>query len=175
MRKLPLILILLLCTILGVALMARDQAGTFTSRMVGKTPENFSLPVLGESDRNGGPEQWKGHVTIVNVFASWCTACVIEHPVLLELKKKSGVPIVGIVWRDKPETILDFFLKHGNPFETVLLDETGISTTRLALSGVPETFVIGKDGRIAYNRKMGLTEDEVNNVLLPLVEKLKHE
>lgn len=84
---------------------------------------------------------------LINVFASWCTPCLAEHPYLLDLKAR-GVVIIGINYKDTPINGLSYLNRHGDPYARILSDETGQMGLDLGISGVPETFVVGPDGRI---------------------------
>lgn len=166
----PLLALLLLCLALAINL---PQPGAIApSPLLGTVPENFLLPSLSHPQGKFSPEIWKGKVTLLNVFASWCESCIAEHALLMDLAKSGQVEILGLGWRDKPEKLRDWLKVRGNPYRQAGVDEHGKTTMALGLSGVPETFVFDKQGRIAYNAKAPLTEDEVNNVILPLVERL---
>jgi cytochrome c biogenesis protein CcmG/thiol:disulfide interchange protein DsbE len=166
MRLLPLILLMVLCTVLALGLFSRHHQA-FVSKMIGQKPENISLPLL-----NGGTATIPlgGKAVLVNVFASWCESCQAEHAVLMSLALQAE--IIGIAWKDTPEKIKVWLAAQGNPYHEVLMDERGKATLPLALSGVPETFIFDKHGIIVYNKKAPLTEEEVRTVILPLLEKL---
>ena len=173
-KVLPLIVILLLCVILAVALIKHDGESPLPSKMIGKVPETFSLPLLNYT-REASLSDWRGKVVVVNIFASWCESCRVEHAVLLKIKEATHVESVGIAWKDTPERVTSFLKEFGNPFSTILVDEKGASTMKLALAGVPETFVFAKDGRVAYNKRSVLTEDDLYDVIVPLVKELQNE
>ncbi len=171
LRIVPLVILLMLSIALAFGLM-RPALHTAGSHMIGVTPE-FSVPSLDRSKALFSPARWKGKVVVLNVFASWCESCLSEQPQLMALSGK--VPVMGLAWKDKPPMLRAWLKRHGNPFQEIGIDEGGKATMPLALSGVPETFVFDKNGKIAYDLKMPLTEEEMHNVLLPLVEKLQHE
>lgn len=170
MRYLPLIGFLLICVAMGISLAEKRPAGEFTSKLIGKQVEPFTLSPLSGKESYTVPQP--GKVTVVNVFASWCTACIAEHAALTAAK---DMPIIGIAWKDKPEKIQAWLAERGDPYRQVLLDEKGQSTLPLALSGVPETFVFDKRGVVRYNRKAAVDAEEIENVILPLVERLRDE
>jgi cytochrome c biogenesis protein CcmG/thiol:disulfide interchange protein DsbE len=114
-------------------------------------------------------------VTLVNFFASWCLPCGIEHPALLALSKKNVLPMIGIAWKNKPEDVKLWLANRKNPYVQIFNDAAGDSTVPLGLTGVPETFIVGKDGVIAYHTKQPLSEEIVRTEILPLVERLKKE
>lgn len=175
MKMLPLALFLILCVALAFGLSDHNPKAPVDSPMVGQKPEAFSLPSLDDATYKLSFSTWKGKVVVVNAFASWCQSCMAEHPVLMKLKQSSDVIFVGLAWRDKPEKISAWLATHGNPFSAVMVDESGQSTMKLALSGVPETFILAKDGRIAYNHKSPVDDEEVEKVILPLVGRLENE
>lgn len=172
-RFLPLLILLLLCLALAFNLPGRSQAPV--SPLVGTVPAAFSVAVLDNPQAAFSPEIWKGKVVMLNAFASWCESCIAEHPVLMKLAESGKVEIFGLGWRDQPEKLRAWLEKRGNPYRLAGVDEHGKTTVALGLSGVPETFVFDRHGRVAYNSKAPLTEEEINNVILPLMEKLQHE
>jgi len=87
-------------------------------------------------------------IVVVNFFASWCQPCLIEHPSLLKLAKNPDIRLIGIGWRDKPDALRQWLMRQGNPYEMVFVDNMGQSSIPWGLSGVPETFVIDKKGRM---------------------------
>lgn len=114
-----------------------------------------------------------GKVTVVNIFASWCTPCALEQPTLMELQKKNIVPIIGIAWKNKSNDLDRWIARLGNPYTHLLLDERGVSTIPLALTGVPETFVVDKNGIIAYQTDSPITQQLLDEEIIPLVERLQ--
>lgn len=171
-RLAPLLVLLLLCVALAISLPRGDKKPS--SPLMGTAPQMFSVPSLDDA-QEFSPAVWQGKVAVLNVFASWCESCVVEHAVLMKLGESKKVEIFGLGWRDKPEKLRTWLERRGNPYRAVGVDERGKTTMALGLSGVPETFVFDKQGNIAYNAKAPLTEEEINNVVLPLVEKLQDE
>lgn len=162
----------LLCVMLALNLLQLSARASRVSHMIGKTPDVFSLPFLEKSKETFTPDSLKGEVIVLHIFASWCPGCRIEHPTIMKLAASKKVKIIGLAWKDKPEKTKLWLEKHGNPYQRIVSDEEGESTLPLGLSGVPETFVLDKSGVVAYNLKTPMTEKELNEVLLPLIEKL---
>jgi cytochrome c biogenesis protein CcmG/thiol:disulfide interchange protein DsbE len=175
LRFLPLALLALLCLALAVATL-RDRtpkAVQFETTPYAVLP--FELPDMYDSARQLSPQSWAGRVAVVNVFASWCVPCVQEHPVLMRLSQQNNVALFGIGWRDSPEKLKHYLAQHGNPFEQVGVDQQGASTIALGISGVPETLVLDKQGRIRYRYPSALDDARLASEIIPLVERLRHE
>jgi cytochrome c biogenesis protein CcmG/thiol:disulfide interchange protein DsbE len=146
------------------------------SALVGKEVPPFSLPPIeGFSPDGGGAEGLvaadlaKGQPTILNVWASWCVPCQAEHPLLMQLAKESGVRLYGINYKDDPAAARRFLGRLGNPFARVGADRSGRTAIDFGVYGVPETYVISGDGRIAYRHVGPLTEEAIKEKLLPLL------
>jgi cytochrome c biogenesis protein CcmG/thiol:disulfide interchange protein DsbE len=155
---------------LAALFMARLYAGDpakLPSALIGKVVPSFELPpVEGLRSGSGGriagistASLKGGKVTILNVWASWCAPCRIEHPVLMDLANDSSVRLVGFNYKDKPENARRFLGTFGNPFAAVGADETGRTAIDFGVYGVPETFIIGRDGTIRYKHVGPLTPD----------------
>jgi cytochrome c biogenesis protein CcmG, thiol:disulfide interchange protein DsbE len=146
-----------LAAIFLVQLFAGDPQ-RLPSALIGRPAPTFALSPLPGLRREGEPvpgltsEELKGTVTIVNVWASWCVPCRVEHPVLMELSRDPRFRLVGINHKDDPENARRFLGQHGNPFAAVGVDPTGRTTIDWGVYGVPETFVVGRDGTIRYKK-----------------------
>lgn len=171
----PLAFAALLLVALAVGL-TRDP-GLVPSPLVGRPVPEFALPPL--EDRPGGralglsSADLNGEVSVVNVFASWCGPCRIEHPLLARLAREEGVAVHGINYKDKAEDAARWLAELGDPFTRVGFDSTGRVGVEWGVYGVPETFVVDREGRIAYKHAGPLTEDDYRETLVPLVRKLK--
>lgn len=146
------------------------------SALVGKPVPAFSLPPIEGMSEDAGPAQSfsnedlaKGEPTILNVWASWCVPCHQEHPLLMELAKQPGVRLYGINYKDDPAGARRFLGRYGNPFQRVGADRTGRVAIDFGVYGVPETYVISGDGKIAYRHVGPLTEASIKEKLLLLV------
>jgi cytochrome c biogenesis protein CcmG, thiol:disulfide interchange protein DsbE len=116
----------------------------------------------------------KGQVVVVNFFASWCEPCRDEHPLLMGLEKQIGVPVYGIAYKDKQPDTERFLKQLGDPYHAIGVDESGRTAIDFGVYGVPETYVIDKDGRIRKRFVGPLSERQVTQELLPLVRQLEH-
>lgn len=151
-----------------VRLYAGDPA-KLPSALLGRPVPAFALPPLeGLRDGEGRPvpgfaaaDLKAGPVTIVNVWASWCAPCRLEHPLLMDLAKNPAIRVVGINYKDKPDTARRFLGNLGNPFAAVGADESGRTGIEWGVYGVPETFVVGPDGVIRHKHVGPLTPEEM--------------
>lgn len=112
----------------------------------------------------------KGKVAVVNFWASWCVPCIQEHPLLAELKSKTGVDIYGVNYKDDPTQARRFIGVHGNPFTAVGTDPRGRGAIEWGVYGMPETFVINGKGEIAYKHIGPISERSLNEQLIPAIE-----
>ncbi len=142
------------------------------SRLIGYNVSDFSIPTL-DNKSVITPDLWKGKVVVVNIFASWCEPCTIEHPALMRLSQSQKVEIIGIAWKDKPEKVAAWLKERGVPFHHIGVDTDGKITFGFGLTGVPETFIIDKKGKIAFNHKAPIDEEMVDDVILPMIEFLR--
>lgn len=131
--------------------------------LVGKMAPDLTLPTLAE----GQPMRLRAAAAeapmVLNFFASWCAPCEIEHPVLMGLKG-SGVRVVGIAYKDAPPNTQAFLARLGNPFATALVDRDGRAGVEFGVTGVPETYVIGRDGKVLAKHTGPLTEAEAQKL-----------
>jgi cytochrome c biogenesis protein CcmG/thiol:disulfide interchange protein DsbE len=145
------------------------------SVLIGKPAPIFSLgPVkgrkLGLSTAN-----LKGQVSLVNVFASWCVACRQEHPLLMGLKAAGTVPIHGLNYKDKPDDAAGWLNGMGDPYARTGADLDGRVAIDWGVYGVPETFVVDPQGRIAFKQVGPITTDDLDRTILPLLARLRAE
>ena len=143
------------------------------SPLIGKPAPAFSLAQLDNPAQMIGTEQLRGQVWILNVWASWCVACRDEHPVLVEFSKTGVVPIYGLNYKDKREPAMNWLQQLGNPYTASIFDETGRVGIDFGVYGVPETFVIDKQGVIRYKKTGPVTPETIQSTILPLVQKLQ--
>ena len=147
------------------------------SALIGKPVPQFSLAPLeglksdaGEEVQSfGAADLAQGKPTIVNVFASWCVPCLVEHPMLMALAEEPGIHIYGINYKNDPASARRFLGRYGNPFSRVGTDGSGRTAIDFGVYGVPETFVISGDGKIAYRHVGPLTEEAITTKILPLM------
>ena len=167
---LPLIVFAVLLGFLAVGLKLDPRE--VPSPLIDKPAPPFKLPRLDVPEQALSLDDLKGKVWLLNVWASWCVACRVEHPLLVELAGTNSVPIYGLNYKDKRDDALAWLSKHGNPYVASLSDAEGLVGIDFGVYGVPETFVIDKDGRIAYRHVGPLQPQDLTTTILPLVKKL---
>jgi DsbE subfamily thiol:disulfide oxidoreductase len=141
------------------------------SVMINRSLPDFKLPSLIEGKPDVTSASVKGHVTLINIFASWCLPCRAEHPSLADVKKL-GIALVGINYKDKPDNASKWLQDMGNPFDAIGMDSDGRTAIDFGSYGVPESYLIDKQGVIRFKQTGPLTSDDIQNKLLPLVKEL---
>ncbi len=142
------------------------------SPLINKPAPAFSLPALDAPDQKISAQDLRGKVWILNVWASWCVACRIEHPLLVEFSKSGTVPIYGLNYKDKRDDAIRWLVNFGNPYTRSLSDIDGLVGIDFGVYGVPETFVIDKQGVIRMKHIGPVTPEVLRDDIIPLVRKL---
>lgn len=169
----PLVLFGIVAVVLGVGLSLNPKE--IPSALIGKPVPVFDLsPVQGRTQGLSDADL-KSEVSLLNVFASWCTACRAEHPLFMELARSGTVPIHGLNYKDRPDDAAAWLDELGDPYSRTGADLNGRVGIDFGVYGVPETFVIGSDGTIAYKHIGPLTPQTLNEVILPLVTRLREQ
>ena len=145
------------------------------SVLIDKPMPEFALLPVRHNDVGFSRADLKGHVSLVNVFGSWCGVCTEEQPTLLELAQKKAVAIYGIDWKDAPSDGAKWLVERGDPFTRVGNDEAGRLALDLGVTGAPETFVVDRVGRIRYKQIGAITDDVWQKTLSPMIAKLETE
>jgi len=167
----PLALFVVLVGFLAVGLQ-RDPR-EIPSPLIEKPAPAFTVPQLILADKNFSPADMKGKVWMLNVWASWCVACKVEHPVLMDLKRRDLVPVIGLDYKDKRADALKFLAQNGDPYDFSAMDTDGRVGIDWGVYGVPETFVIDQNGIIRYKHIGPVTTEALDKTILPIIEKLK--
>jgi len=170
-RFLPLGIFLVLAIFLAVGLGLNPRE--VPSPLIGKVAPPFRLPLLQDPGRTLATDDLKGKVWILNVWASWCVACLEEHPVLLEFSKANLLPVYGLNYKDKHEDALKWLGKHGNPYVMSIEDGDGRVGIDYGVYGVPETYLIDRNGVIRYKRVGPVTVEILQEKILPLAKQLQ--
>jgi cytochrome c biogenesis protein CcmG/thiol:disulfide interchange protein DsbE len=142
------------------------------SPLVNQPVPAFNLPTLAEPDRRMAPEHMLGQVWLLNVWASWCVACQLEHPVLVDMARSGAVNLIGLNYKDRRDLALGWLGKHGNPYQSTVSDTDGRVGLDFGVYGVPETYVIDRQGVIRHKHTGPVTAEVVRDTLLPLIKKL---
>lgn len=169
---LPLLLFLGLAAVFFAQLMSGRDISAVPSALIGQPAPETKLPPLEGTDLPGlDSAAFAGKVTLVNVWASWCAPCREEHPLLLALSQDRRFTIAGLNYKDKPENARRFLGELGNPYRAIGMDDAGRTAINWGVYGVPETFLVGKDGKIVYKHVGPLSPDAITGELLPQIEK----
>ncbi|CAG0957243.1 MAG: DsbE family thiol:disulfide interchange protein [Rhizobiaceae bacterium] len=169
---LPLIVFALLAGVFLLQLLSGRDGSVVPSALIGQPAPKTALDAL---DGLGVPgldsAAFAGRVTVLNIFASWCAPCREEHPVLLALAADGRFALSGLNYKDEPGDARGFLGELGNPFGAIGVDPAGRAAIEWGVYGVPETFVIGKDGTILFKHVGPLTEESVRAQLMPIIER----
>jgi cytochrome c biogenesis protein CcmG, thiol:disulfide interchange protein DsbE len=172
----PLVVFLGLVVLFVIRLLSGDPS-RIPSALIGHPAPRTNLPPVAGLDRDGAPvpgidpADFKGAVTVVNVWASWCVPCHDEAPLLMQLAKDGRLRLVGINYKDRADNARRFLGRYGNPFAATGVDENGRAAIEWGVYGVPETFIVGRDARIAYKLVGPITAANLDSTLKPEIEK----
>jgi cytochrome c biogenesis protein CcmG, thiol:disulfide interchange protein DsbE len=173
---LPLVFFLALSALFFFRLGAGDPS-RIPSALIGRAAPATELPAVAGLERNGQPvpgimpADFKDAVTVLNVWASWCVPCRDEAPLLIKLAGDKRIRLVGINYKDQADNARRFLGRFGNPFAASGADASGRAAIEWGVYGVPETFIVGRDGRIAYKLVGPLTPENLEQVMKPQIEK----
>ena len=142
------------------------------SPLIGKPAPEFNLPTLHHPKLSFARKDMLGKVWLLNVWASWCVTCRQEHPLLVEMSRRQLVPLYGLNYKDTRDAAIQWLNNLGNPYNASLYDEDGQVGIDFGVYGVPETFVIDKQGVIRYKQIGALTPEALRDKILPLVREL---
>ena len=170
---LPLAVFIAVAVYFALPLIRGTNPSVIPSALIDRPVPAFNLPPLPGHAKGLGDADLRGEVQLVNVFASWCAPCKAEHPLLMRLAKERGVTIHGINYKDKPNDALAWLATHGNPYSSIGADEAGRVSIDWGVYGVPETFVVDRQGRIRYRHVGPLVPAVVETSLLPLLKELR--
>ena len=168
----PLIFFFVITILLFLGL--SNNPNIIRSPLLGKKVPNFQLTNISET-KQINQESILGHIKLLNVWASWCVACIEEHPILTEINEKELIKIYGVNYKDEAGDALGWLKIHGNPYEVNIFDSEGTLSLDLGVYGVPETFLVDKKGVIRAKYIGALNRETLYNEILPLVEKINAE
>ena len=161
-----------------------NSGGTLRSTLLGRPAPEFQLALL---DRSGAPDGGRdaasgalsnadlrtGKVSVLNLWASWCAPCRVEHPQLMALAARDDVAVYGIAFQDEPKNARAFLQELGDPFAKVGLDPEGQESLKWGVEGVPETFLIDGSGRVLLKHTGQITPEHLKTIFLPAIERAK--
>lgn len=172
----PLIIFALVVVFLAVTLRRIDQGKydphEVPSPLINKPAPSFQLQQLRDPGKSFSAQDMLGKVWLLNVWASWCVSCREEHPVLIELARSGAVPIYGLDNKDKREDALAWLNEFGDPYELVASDFDGRVSIDYGVYGVPETYLIDRNGTIRFKQIGPVTSKIVQETILPMVKEL---
>jgi cytochrome c biogenesis protein CcmG, thiol:disulfide interchange protein DsbE len=168
---LPLVLFAVLVGFLAVGLKLDPRE--VPSPLIGKRAPDFTLSQLAEPASKFSPADMKGKVWVLNVWASWCVPCREEHPLLVEFSKAGTAPLYGINYKDKTADAQRWLRQFGNPYAMIVVDADGRVGIDYGVYGVPETYVIDKLGIIRYKQIGPVTQEVLQEKILPLIAELQ--
>jgi cytochrome c biogenesis protein CcmG/thiol:disulfide interchange protein DsbE len=166
----PLALFFVLIVFLAIGL-KRDPREV-PSPLVNKPAPAFEVKQLAQADAKFSPESLKGQVWVLNVWASWCVACKVEHPLLLDFARSQVAPLIGLDYKDQAKDALTYLRQQGNPYQLIAMDEDGRVGIDYGVYGVPESYVIDKQGVIRYKHIGPITPEAMAKTILPLISEL---
>ena len=175
---LPLIIFAVLAGIFTWQLLSGKNMQEIPSALIGRDAPLTDLPQLeGLLQANGTQtpglkgSDLKGQVTLVNIWASWCVPCRDEHPQIMKLGQDDRIRVVGLNYKDAPENALEFLSSLGNPYDVVGTDRSGRAGIEWGVYGVPETFIVNREGKIVYKFVGPLSDESMVKQFMPEVEK----
>lgn len=167
---LPLGIFIVLVIFLGVGLTLKPRE--VPSPLIDKMAPAFRIPQLHEGSKTISPEDMRGKVWLLNVWASWCVSCREEHPLLVEFARQNMAPIYGLNYKDKRENALAWLADGGDPYVVSAHDLDGKVGIDWGVYGVPETFVMDKQGIIRYKQIGPVTPEALRDKIIPLIKEL---
>jgi cytochrome c biogenesis protein CcmG/thiol:disulfide interchange protein DsbE len=169
--SIPLAIFVILLAFLWIGL-GRDPREV-PSPLIGKPAPAFKLARLQAPGETLSTQDLKGRVWLLNVWASWCVSCRVEHPLLVDLAKSNLVPVYGLDYKDDPAAGLNWLAQNGDPYTASIIDRDGRVGIDYGVYGVPETFVVDKAGIIRYKQIGPITPEALQDKILPLVRELQ--
>lgn len=172
-KFIPILLFIVIITFLIRALSM--ETSDVSTTLINQSVPNFYLPDLIHTDKTFSQKDLLGHVSMLNVWASWCNICRHEHSFLMSIATTSNFKLYGLNYRDNPEDAKMWLQIYGNPYMEIGMDVTGSTGMDFGVYGTPETFIIDKKGVIRYKQSGEITQAKWDDVLKPLIDSLAKE
>jgi cytochrome c biogenesis protein CcmG/thiol:disulfide interchange protein DsbE len=172
-RLLPIILFVLLGILLAVGLKIADHKTDIPSPLIGKKIPEFSLPLLGQEDVIVTQDDLIGEPFLLNVWASWCVTCRVEHPFIEQLAASGKLRVIGLNYRDEESDALAWLQQFGNPYAMNIADLPGRTAIDLGVYAAPESFLVDPAGTIVFKQIGAVTPEVIENEILPLVREME--
>lgn len=170
-RFIPIALFLALGVLLAVGLKIADQKTEIPSPLIGRMVPDFTLPVLGQPDRMISRDDLLGEPYLINVWASWCPTCRIEHPYIEDLAASGSVNVVGLNYRDDPDDAAAWLRRYGDPYSVIIADIEGDIALDLGVYAAPESFLVDADGVIVFKQIGALTPEIIEREILTRLDR----
>ena len=169
-RVLPLLAFILLGVLLAVGLTIADRKTEIPSPLIGKPMPEFSLPLLGQQQATVSQADLIGEPFLLNVWASWCVSCRVEHPLIEQLAASGKLRVVGMNYRDDPLDAREWLKRYGDPFTLILADRSGRTAIDFGVYAAPESFLIDATGTIIYKHIGPLTPQAIEHEILARID-----
>jgi cytochrome c biogenesis protein CcmG/thiol:disulfide interchange protein DsbE len=167
----PLLMLLLVIILISITIFKiskKQQISNDNLTKIDITLPNFDLPIIDDQSQVFGSSDLRGKYSLINIFASWCTTCIYEHEILLDIKKQNFIDLYGVAWHDLDANTVKYLEKNGNPFTKVALDKKGFFTKVIGIKAVPETLLVGPDLKIILRFQGNLQPimiDEIKTII----------
>ncbi len=169
-RIVPIIVFVLLGLLLAAGVKIADRKTDLPSPLIGKKIPEFSLPVLGQDDMTVTHEDIVGQPFLLNVWASWCVTCRVEHPLIEQLAASGRLRVIGLNYRDQPQDALAWLAYFGNPYALNIADVSGRTAIDFGVYAAPESFLVDAGGTILFKHIGALTQEIIDTEILPLIQ-----
>jgi cytochrome c biogenesis protein CcmG/thiol:disulfide interchange protein DsbE len=173
--SIPLLLFILIAAFLGWGLKKDYDPRHIPSPLIGKSVPAFSLPSVEQAGTLISDKDLLGNIYLLNVWATWCVSCRMEHQTLVELARAGKVDIVGLNWKDERDKANTWLRQLGNPYLVNIFDEKGRTAIDLGVYGAPESFLVDSKGIIRFKHAGPVSHELFNTKIQPLIEQLKKE
>ncbi len=167
---LPIVLVAGLVAVFWRGLDRDRDPRALPSALIGQPAPALDLPALQDGAAPLSLAAYKGQPVLVNFFASWCLPCRAEHPMLTKLGAEFGIPVIGIVYKDKPAAARDYLADLGDPYQAIGQDESGRAGIEFGITGVPETYVIDRAGIVRYRLAGPISAENLDDQLAPAIK-----